>query len=185
MVDSPRFDRLLLKKIKEMGGVKFMFLTHKDDVADHARWAQELGMQRIIHETEATARQGTTECEVQLKGEGPWELPGGSNDVELILTPGHTKGHVVLLYRGGEGGEANSACFSGDHLAFARTGGLNVFKRVNWYSVELQLQSTAKLRDLPFLNLLPGHGRPGVFKDHEDRRRQINEVLQAEGYLGA
>ena len=37
-----------------------MFLTHRDDVADHARWAQELGVQRIIHKVEANSRQGTT-----------------------------------------------------------------------------------------------------------------------------
>lgn len=36
-----------------------MFLTHKDDVADHARWAKELGLQRIIHKVETNQRQGT------------------------------------------------------------------------------------------------------------------------------
>ena len=43
-----------------MGGAKYMVLSHKDDVADHARWAEELGLERIIHKTEVTQRQGTT-----------------------------------------------------------------------------------------------------------------------------
>jgi len=46
--------------VQEMGGAKYMFLTHKDDVADHARWADALALERIIHETEVTTRQGTT-----------------------------------------------------------------------------------------------------------------------------
>lgn len=65
---------------------------------------------------------------MQLEGEGPWQLPGGSADIEMVHTPGHTKGHVVLLYRGEGDEEQNSACFTGDHLAFARSGGLSVFK---------------------------------------------------------
>src|SRR5918999_6561320 len=35
LVDSPRFTRPLVRKIKAMGGVSRMLLTHKDDVADH------------------------------------------------------------------------------------------------------------------------------------------------------
>jgi glyoxylase-like metal-dependent hydrolase (beta-lactamase superfamily II) len=62
-----------------------------------------------------------------LEGEGPWQLPGGSGDVEIIHTPGHTRGHLVLLYKG-EGGEQGGACFTGDHLAFGSTGGLTLFK---------------------------------------------------------
>ena len=30
-------------------------------------------------------------CEVQLTGDGPWQLPDGGDDVELLFTPGHTK----------------------------------------------------------------------------------------------
>ena len=84
MIDSPRFDRRLLKRIQvrpvfccrafsnlgtvltqtmlqAAGGCSYMFLTHKDDVCDHAKWAEALGLQRIIHKGEVTRRQGT-EC---------------------------------------------------------------------------------------------------------------------------
>lgn len=44
-----------------MGGAKYMVFSHKDDVADHAKWAEALGAQRIIHKGETTRRQGT-EC---------------------------------------------------------------------------------------------------------------------------
>src|SRR5688572_27789742 len=36
LVDSPRAARPLLERIESLGGVRWMFLTHRDDVADHA-----------------------------------------------------------------------------------------------------------------------------------------------------
>lgn len=36
-----------------------MFLTHKDDVGDHDKWAAHLGATRILHSLECNARQGT------------------------------------------------------------------------------------------------------------------------------
>lgn len=181
LVDSPRFDKSLLKNIKALGGAKYMFLTHRDDVADHARWAKELGLQRIIHKTEANRSQGTNECEIQLEGEGPWRLPGDAEDVEIILTPGHTQGHIVLLYKDTENPE-ETACFTGDHLAFSRLGGLSIFKNVNWYSVKEQVKSVAKIKDKGFLRILPGHGRPGIFESDEERQDQLGQLLAAEGF---
>ena len=61
---------------------------------------------------------GCSECEIQLEGSGPWQLPDGGDDVSLIGTPGHTKGHVVLHYR------PDKALLTGDHLMFRYTGQL-------------------------------------------------------------
>lgn len=44
-----------------LGGVQYIFLTHRDDVADHAQWAKEFGAQRVIHASECNSQQGT-EC---------------------------------------------------------------------------------------------------------------------------
>src|SRR5205085_7188220 len=49
LVDSPRFTRPLVKKIAAMGGVTLMFLTHRDDIADHAQFAEKFGAERIMH----------------------------------------------------------------------------------------------------------------------------------------
>ena len=38
LVDSPRYFGPLEQKIRAMGGIEYMFLTHEDDVADHERW---------------------------------------------------------------------------------------------------------------------------------------------------
>ena len=40
LVDSPRFSRPLVKKIAAMGGVRTIFLTHRDDIADHEAFAR-------------------------------------------------------------------------------------------------------------------------------------------------
>src|SRR6185503_7293305 len=49
LVDSPRFASPLVKQIARMGGVRWMFLTHRDDVADHEQWATRFNAERIMH----------------------------------------------------------------------------------------------------------------------------------------
>ena len=46
--------------LQQLGGARYMFLTHLDDVADHMKWASALGCERIIHESDATDQQQTT-----------------------------------------------------------------------------------------------------------------------------
>ena len=40
-----------------------------------------------------------SKCEIKLEGEEPWEFPGAADDLEIIHTPGHTYGHIVLLHK--------------------------------------------------------------------------------------
>ncbi|CAA7025554.1 unnamed protein product [Microthlaspi erraticum] len=49
LVDSPRYVEKLAGKIEKMGGVRYMFLTHRDDVADHKKWADRFNSTRILH----------------------------------------------------------------------------------------------------------------------------------------
>ena len=35
---------------------------------------------------------------MKLEGEGPWPLPDGSGDMQIVLTPGHTEHHCCLVY---------------------------------------------------------------------------------------
>ena len=58
LIDSPRFATQLVKKIDVMGGVRTMFLTHKDDVADHNRFAAKFNCQRIMHADDGAERRG-------------------------------------------------------------------------------------------------------------------------------
>lgn len=180
MVDSPRFSPVLAKNLRRLVAstgappLTYMFLTHKDDVSDHARWAEALGVRRVIHEMEVTASQGTAACEEILSGEGPWTLPGC--DIKVIWTPGHTRGSLCFL------DSAKGVLFSGDHLALAATtaGGraLGGFRRYTGHSWEVQIESVAALASEPWTLLLPGHGRMWAAEGAAGRVRGVAEAVE-------
>jgi glyoxylase-like metal-dependent hydrolase (beta-lactamase superfamily II)/ferredoxin len=175
MVDCPRFNPVLAKKIKEMGGIKWIFLTHKDDVSDHAQWAKHFQAQRILHADEVVP--DTQSVEVKLTGQGPWQLPDGSSDITLIFTPGHTAAHVCLYYA------PDRALFTGDHLSagYHPDETLMIFTDFNWFSVPKQLESVKKLLDYDWLHVLPGHGRPVHLKDALHRLQAVTHLLAGHG----
>jgi glyoxylase-like metal-dependent hydrolase (beta-lactamase superfamily II)/ferredoxin len=147
LVDSPRFAAPLVRRLEEMGGVALMFLSHRDDIADHAKFAAHFGCPRVMHQGDGAAGLG---IEHVTTGEAPVPL---DTQLMLIPTPGHTRGHQVLLYR-------DQALFTGDHLAWSPTRNtLTAFRDVCWYSWALQTRSMKRLLDYRFEWVLPGHGR--------------------------
>ena len=147
LIDSPRFATQLVKKIDAMGGVRKMFLTHKDDVADHDRFAAKFNCKRIMHADDGAENHGV---ETVIRGEDAIQI---DQDLLAIPVPGHTRGHMVLLYR-------NKFLFSGDHLAWSpNRDSLIAFRSACWYSWKGQTRSMHKLLDYDFEWLLPGHGR--------------------------
>ena len=107
LIDSPKFVTPLVKQLEALGGIAHIFLTHRDDVADAERYAEHFQSLRIIHRDETSSQPG---AEVVLEGSGPWELAPG---FLAIPTPGHTKGHCVLLFQ-------DRFLFTGDHLDWDR-----------------------------------------------------------------
>jgi glyoxylase-like metal-dependent hydrolase (beta-lactamase superfamily II)/ferredoxin len=149
LVDSPRFNAPLVKRIERMGGVSLMFLSHRDDIADHAKFSAHFHMPRIMHKEEAAAARG---IERIISGNDPVRI---DDDLEIIPTPGHTRGHQVLLYR-------NKVLFTGDTLAWSpERETLTAFRDVCWYSWAEQTRSLGKLLAYRFEWVLPGHGRIG------------------------
>jgi glyoxylase-like metal-dependent hydrolase (beta-lactamase superfamily II) len=147
LVDSPRFAAPLVRRIEQMGGVSLMFLSHRDDIADHAKFAAHFGCPRVMHEADGAARLG---IERVMTGDAPADV---ATDCLSIPTPGHTRGHQVLLYR-------NQVFFTGDHLAWSPTREtLIAFRDACWYSWSVQTKSMARLLDYRFEWVLPGHGR--------------------------
>lgn len=147
LIDSPRFATPLVRQLERLGGVSHVFLTHRDDVADAQRYAAHFGSRRIIHEDELSSQ---PDAEDVLQGEGPWELAPG---VLAILTPGHTRGHCVLLYQ-------EHFLFTGDHLGWDRDARrLTASRDYCWYSWPQQAESMARLASYRFEWVLPGHGQ--------------------------
>jgi glyoxylase-like metal-dependent hydrolase (beta-lactamase superfamily II)/ferredoxin len=147
LVDSPRAAGPLLRRLEELGGVRWMFLTHRDDVADHRRFRDRFGCERILHARDVTS--GTRDVERKLVGDEPQRL---AHDLQAVPVPGHTAGSAVLLYR-------ERFLFSGDHLMGTEDGrGLEAGREVCWYSWPEQIRSMERLLDLRFEWVLPGHG---------------------------
>lgn len=165
LVDSPRFAPPLVKRLEEMGGIDYMYLTHRDDVADHQKYAEHFGCKRILHGDDITS--GTREVELQLTGSQAFEL---EPDLLIIPVPGHTKGHTVLLYD-------NRFLFTGDHLAWSEEyHQLIAFRNACWYSWTELLQSMRKLTNYSFEWVLPGHGRR-YHADAQTMRQQMQKCL--------
>lgn len=78
--------------------VRMSMFSCRDDVGDHAKWAEKFGANRIIHKSEVNEVQGTVHCETQLEGSGPWFLEDGSEDLEFILVPGHSTGSICMFH---------------------------------------------------------------------------------------
>lgn len=147
LIDSPRFTRPLVRKIEEMGGVRTIFLTHRDDVADQDKFARKFGARRVMHADDNAARYGV---ESIVEGEDEFRI---DSDLVVIPTPGHTRGHAVLLYR-------DKYLFTGDHLAWSPAREtLTAFRSACWYSWDVQTRSMIRLLDYNFEWVLPGHGR--------------------------
>ncbi|MBD2596869.1 MBL fold metallo-hydrolase [Nostoc spongiaeforme FACHB-130] len=148
LVDSPRFTPPLVKQLEDMGGIRYMYLTHQDDVADHQKYAEHFGCDRILHADDISAN--TRNVEIQLTGLEPFAL---TSDILIIPVPGHTKGHTVLLYK-------NQFLFTGDHLAWSENRHqLAAFRDHCWYSWSEQIKSMRNLANYTFEWVLPGHGR--------------------------
>ncbi|MEP6903463.1 MAG: MBL fold metallo-hydrolase [Actinomycetota bacterium] len=164
LVDSPRFSAPLVKKIEALGGVSQMFLSHRDDIADHQRFAEKFGAKRIMHADDGAKGLG---LENIIEGETAVRI-----DDELIIIPvaGHTRGSQVLLYK-------NRFLFTGDHLAWSpKRETLIAFRRACWYSWIEQIRSMERLADYDFEWVLPGHGRIASLPRTEMRRHLVGCV---------
>jgi glyoxylase-like metal-dependent hydrolase (beta-lactamase superfamily II)/ferredoxin len=161
MCNTPKFQAQLVKRIHELGGLKYIFISHRDDVGENEKYAKEFGAARIIHHADLEAQ---PDAEIVIEGSEPIEQ---SADFAIIPSPGHTEGHCMLLYR-------SKFLFSGDSLYFDRR-----LQRIDtwcpywtWFSFQRQAESVARMAEYSFEWLLPTHGQK-VKLSPADMRQQI------------
>jgi glyoxylase-like metal-dependent hydrolase (beta-lactamase superfamily II)/ferredoxin len=196
LFDAPRFAGPVVDAlVRECGpqGPAFFVLSHRDDIGEHQRWAERFpGMRRVVHEREAAAVASLGACEVILRGEGPWRLPDGAEDVLILLTPGHTSGSITLLYA------PEQVALTGDHLDGAPPPAefgvvpppppspddrqdLHAFRDYCWGSWDEQLASVAKLSGRGGIRrVLPGHGSPALFGSGGHFDAAVERLLASE-----
>ena len=153
MVDVPRWSAPLARRIRAMGGLARIVLTHRDDVAEHQRWADAFGCERWIHRGDADAAPAAEQI---LDGQEPFRLAA---QLQLVPTPGHTAGSMALLL-----GDQRSVLFSGDHVWWNREQAVLVCsERYCWWDFSVQIRSLERLQPLDVAWLLPGHGHRHAF----------------------
>lgn len=166
LVDSPRRSETLMKRLEELGGVRWLFLTHRDDVAEHEAYRARFGCERAMHAADAVRG-----VEREIEGLEPVQLAG---DLKVIPVPGHTRGSAVLIV-------SDTWAFTGDHLwANDAEDGLEAGRDVCWYSWREQKRSMERLAAHRFSWVLPGHGRrwraPSVEAMQAEVRRLAAEM---------
>ena len=165
LIDAPKFQPRLVRRLEELGGVANIFLTHRDDVADADRYAAHFGSRRFIHREELASQ---PDAEVVLDGHDPLELSAG---IRSIPTPGHTGGHCCLLVD-------DRFLFTGDHLSYDRHEcRLDAHRDYCWGSWARQTASMRRLLDFEFAWILPGHGQR-VCLEPAEMRRQLAELVE-------
>jgi len=165
LIDSPRYVEYLARQFTERGGVRYIFLTHRDDVADADRWAARFGATRIIHRLELASQ---PDAERVIDGREAVEVEPG---FLAIPTPGHTRGHCVLLHD-------DQFLFTGDHIAWSRERQcLTASRDVCWHSWREQVKSVEKLDRYSFEWVLPGHGQR-VQLPRNEMRHEMARLIQ-------
>ncbi len=145
LIDSPRYLKHLVQAFEERGGIRYIFLSHKDDIAEAARYAKTFSAARIIHQADVSAM---PDSEWVIDGEEPAQVEA---EFRCIPVPGHTAGCMALQYK-------NRFLFSGDHLWWDRDlQQLGTPENLVWNHAQLE-RSVRKLLKYSFEWVLPGHG---------------------------
>ena len=135
------------------------------NVAIAARWAERFGAQRILHRFDVDAQPGT---EIVIEGEDEVAI---GDDFLAIPTPGHTRGHTVLLLR-------DRYLFTGDHAWWSRTKKrLWASRSVCWHDWGEQTRSMEKLLAHRFEWILPGHGER-IRRSAEEMRQDLTTLVR-------
>ncbi|XXY46214.1 MBL fold metallo-hydrolase [Sorangium sp. So ce269] len=173
LVDLPRPTEAIFRFLEEHGGVRWIFITHRDHAHHHAEFAARFpGCRRVLGAADVNLRgseyqEATGDVEIQLRDRPePMTLEGApladgelaGAELAVLSQPGHTAGSMCLLYRG-------RFLFTGDHLAYSRRlGHITAFRLQCWDDWERQTRSVRRLAALAeaghlrFTWLLPGHG---------------------------
>ena len=156
LIDSPRYLKQLVQSFKKLGGIRYIFLSHEDDVAEAARYAKTFDATRIIHQADSAAM---PDAEKVIYGRDAIQVEA---EFTCIPVPGHTAGSMVLLYK-------NRFLFSGDHLWWERDREeLGTPENLVWNHAQLE-QSIKKLLNSSFDWVLPGHGERNYLPANEMR----------------
>ena len=148
LIDSPRFTEQLARNIEQLGGVSLMLLTHRDDVADHAKFRERFGCERVLHRDDVT--RATSSVERQPSGRERVRI-----DDDFVMIRSRDTREVTRCISIA----TRSSSRAITSPSSPRRGHLYAFRDACWYSWPEQIASMESMLDLRFEHVLPGHGR--------------------------
>ncbi|MEX5218452.1 MAG: MBL fold metallo-hydrolase [Nitrospira sp.] len=171
LIDSPRYIKQLVDYFERHGGLRYIFLSHEDDVADAAKYAKQFGARRIIHREDVDA---VPDAEWVLDGTAAIELATGFT---AIPVPGHTPGSMALLYK-------ERFLFTGDHLWWEpESQTLESPRQLVWNQSAI-VESIAKLAGYRFEWVLAGHG-DRIKLPAGEMQAKLEDLVQRRRYVHA
>ncbi len=174
VVDSPRYLRALAERVDDLGGIRHMLLSHRDDVADADRWAENCSAEVWIHAADADAAPYAT---VILDGADPVSISPGT---VAIPVPGHTEGSVAFHVD-------DRWLFTGDTLHWNhRRNELDVFPEQTFFSWDELASSMDLLSMLRVEWVFAGHGSwHDIGTDrYADQMSRLGEDMRQIGQAG-
>ncbi|MEW6034885.1 MAG: MBL fold metallo-hydrolase [Chloroflexota bacterium] len=159
-----------------------------DGLLEHmARWLAQNGVPGEelpkLHKVSLAMRKYVLTTQADAAANEGDILSTGSFNLRVLLTPGHSPGHICLYE------PEKRLLFSGDHLLPDITTHVGVHPQNTPNPLGDYLASLKKLRDLQVDLILPAHGRTftglqqridELFRHHEERKQDILGLLDRE-----
>lgn len=168
LIEVPRFAPRLITELEFFGGVRYIFVSHRDDVGEVCQFKKHFDARIVMHESESDS----VVCRVDVAFEDDYSF---DRERTLIHTPGHSPGSSCLLFNSGSG-----VLFTGDHL-LGNDSGLVRPVRFAWtWDWNAQLQSAEKLLTYPFDMVIPAHAvlRKGYIENAKVALRRSLERIR-------
>lgn len=166
MVDTPACTGRVVRIVRDLGGLRYIFLSHRDEIGEVAALRRELGGAVILHRSEASLVPGGTD----IIFDEDFEVEPG---LQVIHTPGHSPGSsCLLLHRG-----PLKVLFTGDHI-LRRRSEVPAPLRFPWtWNWEAQVASARRLLELDFDYIVPSHGERLERGYFDDARARLDRAL--------
>lgn len=166
LVDTPPADEETWSAISKVGGAKFLFITHRDDVGEAPIFRERLGLRVAIHKEDAAY---VTGCPVDIPLKDGERI---TRDTQIIHLPGHSPGSsAMLLSRHG------GVLFTGDALLGHKEGTLRLPPEQFSSDPEGARASVRRLLEYDFAAILSARGHPIL----SDGRKRLEEFLLKTG----
>ena len=157
-------DRRIYMSDVDMGILK-RFQLQKDPQVLHQRFIDEgfpLDLLKEIHRTNPAITEKMPEADPRLYAINDGDkIQAGSYTLETLLVPGHTPGNTMFYIR------KEQVMFTGDHILFDITPNITHWRGLS-DSLGDYLDQLRRVRDLPVKLALPGHRKPGNYRERID-----------------